>query len=111
MKTIEYATSNFSKIDKINSRNGVALKECDGLTIKVKALATGTDADENGEVRNVGVIVTPENEYYTTISGSAIDVIDDSIELIDEGMELSLRITKRTSSKGREFITLTAITS
>ena len=109
MKRIEAQTANFTKIDGINSRNGVALKECNGLTIRVKALATGIDEDESGEIKNVGVIVTPDNEYFTTISGSSIDVITDAMEIVDEGIDLSLRVSTRKSSKGRDFITLTAI--
>lgn len=109
MKKIEVQSKNFTKVDSINSRNGVALKECNGLTIRVKALATGVDEDENGEVKNVGVIVTPDNEYFTTISGSSIDVIYEAIELIDEGVDLSFKVTTRKSSKGRDFITLTAL--
>ena len=109
MKKIDYCTKNFTKIDSINSRNGVALKECNGLEIKVKALATGIDEDENGEVKSVGVIVTPEAEYFTTISGSSIDVITEAIELVDEGADLTFRVSMRKSSKGRDFITLTAI--
>ena len=109
MKTIDLSTKNFTKLDSINSRNGVALKDCDGMSIAVKKLATGLDVDDKGKERSVGVIVSTDDEYYTTISESACDIIEEAMELVDSGMNLEMRVTKRTSKNDREFIAITVI--
>ena len=105
MKPIK-TTTNFTKFDAMNARNGNPLKNCDGLTIPVDRLAIGKDSMEDGEEREVCVIVSTDNECYTTISPTVIAMISDCIDLLEEGEKISVKIIKRTSSKGREFISL-----
>lgn len=101
-------SKNFTQIDAINSRNGVALKDMDGETIIVKALGIVKDVDkETGEVKEVGVIITNEGDCYTTISDNAIDVITDTMEYAGV-KKLTYKVNVRKSKGGRDFISIVA---
>jgi len=112
-KEILSQTKNFSKIYAVNAANGIALKDCDGMEIPVKALAICKDSDKKtGEIKEVGVIVSENDETYSTISDMAMDIIEDCMEFVDEGTPLKFRVTVR-KSKGadRDYIALTALIS
>ena len=59
---------------------------------------------ETGEVKRISVLIDHEGKTYTSISATIDDIMDDVIELLDEGEPVSLRLLKRTSSNGREFL-------
>lgn len=111
MRKTTLQTKNFSKRDGMNSRNGFPLQDLDNKeTIKVTAAAIMEDNDEEtGEVKEIGVIVTPEKQYFTTISSTVIDAMYDLIDIMDEEGETSIRLDKRQSKGGREFLTITIL--
>lgn len=106
MKRLLAATKNFDKKDLINSRNGLSLQdEENGFVIEVTKAATMEDTDEEtGELKKISVLIDPEGKTYTSISATVDDIMDDVIELLDEGEPISLRLIKRKSNGGREFL-------
>lgn len=106
MKKLLTATKNFDKKDLINSRNGLSLQdEENGFVIEVTKAATMEDTDEEtGEIKKISVLIDPEGKTYTSISATVDDIMDDVIELLDEGEPISLRLLKRKSNGGREFL-------
>ena len=106
MKRLLAATKNFDKKDLINSRNGLSLQdEENGFVIEVTKAATMEDTDEEtGELKKISVLIDPEGRTYTSISATVDDIMDDVIELLDEGEPISLRLLKRKSNGGREFL-------
>lgn len=106
MKRLLAATKNFDKKDLINSRNGLSLQdEENGFVIEVTKAATMEDTDEEtGELKKISVLIDPEGKTYTSISATVDDIMDDVIELLDEGEPISLRLLKRKSNGGREFL-------
>lgn len=106
MKKLLAATKNFDKKDLINSRNGLSLQdEENGFVIEVTKAATMEDTDEEtGEIKKISVLIDPEGKTYTSISATVDDIMDDVIELLDEGEPISLRLLKRKSNGGREFL-------
>ena len=104
-------SKNFTKRDSINSRNGEALSLLnDNQTIVVGASCIMNTIDEStGEITPCGVIVSDEKHYYTTISGTIIDVLPDLIDILDEEEAVEVRINKRKSKAGRDFLTLTIL--
>lgn len=108
-RTIIKGTENFNKIDMLNSRNGDALKDYNGKRVSVSKLGI-LDVDEDGEDKTVGVIIDDTGKAITCVSSMAIDVITDSISLIDEeGMKLDYLVNVKKSKNDREFISLTVI--
>lgn len=107
MREITKSTSNFTKLDAINSKNGIALKDVNGQTLNVKSLAVMMVDDEEGQ-KEVGVINTTDGKCYTTISSNACEVIADTIPIIEEeGLSITFDIDVRTSKGNREFIAIT----
>lgn len=105
------STNNFTKKDEINSRNSLALQDLpDGqlLTINKAAVINRVDA-ETGENKEVSILVTEEGEVYSAISATVCDVMDDIIELMEEEPIVNLRLNKRKSKAGREFLSLTIL--
>lgn len=111
MKRIINATENFNKKDAINMRNGLPLKdEPNGKTFNISKAAVVEDTDEEtGELKNVSVLIDSDGKCYTAISATVADIMNDCIELLDEGESVTLELFKRTSSAGREFLTFQVI--
>lgn len=111
MRTIIENTNNFTKRDSMNSRNGLPLQDLDDKsTIKVTTAAILEDVDEEtGERKEIGVIRTPDKLYYTTISATVIDTMHDLIDIINEEGDVEIRLGKRKSKGGREFLTITIL--
>lgn len=107
MTTIIRATKNFTKMHMINSKNGIALKDMDGETIKVNSLAILEKVEENGEIKKVGVLCG--EDVYTTISNSAIETIEDLIDIAETSEETetySIKVSVRKAKSGRDFLAL-----
>lgn len=102
------STSNFTKWDFINSKNGYALQDEAGNTLNVCKAAILDVEDEDGQ-KKVSVMVTEDGQYYTAISKSVYEVMGDIIDLItDEGMA-RVKINIRKSKGGRDFLTVFVI--
>ena len=105
-------SAKFSKKDTINSRNGYALKDVENgevLTVTACAQMTNTD-EETGELKYVTVLVTPEKEYYTAISAMIYDAAPDLIDMLDDvDSAVEIKVGKRNSKAGREFLTMTIL--
>ena len=102
------ATANFTKWDFINSKNGYALQDEAGNTLNVTRAAMLDVDDEEGQ-KKVSVLVTEDGQYFTAISKSVFEVMDDIIDLItDEGMA-KVKINSRKSKGGRDFLTVFVI--
>lgn len=106
-RTILSQSRAFTKKDFINSRNGMALQEVAGETLKIVSCAIILDdSDEDGE-KKIGTIIT-ESEVFTTISENIIQSIEDIIEIEADGeTDIQVRISKRKSKAGRDFLTMT----
>lgn len=105
------STVNFTKKDEINSRNSLALQDLpDGhiLTINKAAVISRLDV-ETGESKEVSILVTEDGEVYSAISATVCDIMDDIIELMEEEPIVNLRLNKRKSKAGREFLSLTIL--
>lgn len=105
-------TSNFTKRDEINSRNSFALQDMeDGAVFQVSKAALVNRPDlETGEQKEVAVLVMDDGTVYSAISATVCDVLDDIVDLIeDEGAPVTVRLNKRKSKAGREFLSLTVL--
>lgn len=105
-------SNDFTKRDVVNSRAGKPLQDFEkSMTItNITAIATCKDVDEEtGEIKNVGIFRTADMVYYTTISETVFDTLDDVIEILDEENEISVRVDKRKSNSGRDFLTLVVL--
>lgn len=111
MKKVLSATDNFGKKDAINMRNGLPLKdEPNGKTFAISKAAVVEDTDEEtGELKNVSVLVDSDGKCYTSISATIADIMDDCIELLNDGESVTLELIKRKSNAGREFLTLQVV--
>ena len=72
-------TSNFTKRDAINARNGIPLKNVDQMVFPIEKLAIGTDKMEDGDEREVSVLVSTDGDVFTTISPTVIAMVDEAI--------------------------------
>ena len=105
-KVIEQS-KNFTKKDFINSRNGSPLQEFAGEKLTVTACAIMEGVDEKQQPIEIGNIVTTEGSF-TTISANIIDSIRDIIDMeAEEGaVSYDIKINKRKSKQGRDFLSL-----
>ena len=103
-------TEGFTKRDAINSRSAETLQKFEGKELNIKGItscAIMEDVDEEtGEPKTIGVLKTAEGEYYTTISETVIDVLDELMDIINEEGAADVRIVKRTSNSNRTFLSL-----
>lgn len=113
MRDIITASKNFTRRDIINSRSGYPLQDFEGnsLTIpEVVAAAIMKDTDtETGEIKDITVIKTSDSHYFTSISATVYDCMEDVIEILDEESTISVRVDKRTSKGNREFLTIVVL--
>lgn len=104
------ATENFTKKDLLNSRNGFSLQDLEnGATIRAIRCAVVLGQDEDGSDKEVAVIISDDGVIYTSISSTIIDSIIDTIGIIDEEGTQELKLFKRKSKAGREFLTLSIL--
>lgn len=112
MKKLINATENFSKLDAINASNGKALQDvADGSILSVEKYGLMQDINETtGEIKDVAVLVTTDGEVYTSISSSVNDSVSSIIDAIIDGERISsVKVQKRVSKGGRDFLTLIAL--
>lgn len=113
MRTIIDATKSFTKRDIINSRSGFPLQDFDGdsLTIpEIVAAAIMKDTDtETGEIKDITVLKTSNSHYFTSISATVYDCMEDVIGILDEESTISVRVDKRKSKGNRDFLTLVVL--
>lgn len=100
-------SNNFTKRDMVNSKAGYPLQDFDGqMEIKNVKAAAMTEVVEDGEKKEVSIIVTDDNQYYTSISATIYDSMPDIIDILDDETKVDLRIIKRESKSGREFLSV-----
>lgn len=116
-RTILSQTHNFSKRDMVNARNGFSLQSLDdGTKLAIHSCAVIHDDKSNptyeGE-HDVAILITDDGTAYTAISATVVesthDIIDIMNELEDSDEMLYIRVCKRTSKGGKEFLTLTLL--
>lgn len=109
---MEQVTSNFTKRDAINARNSFALQDLDNGAelIIVKAGILNRPDLETGETKEVAVLITEDNTVYSSISATVCETLGDIVDIIeDEHAPISIRLNKRKSKGGREFLTITVL--
>lgn len=105
------STANFTKKDNINARNGFSLQDVaqdEILKIDRAAIVMGNDKD-GGEKRQVAVLMSDDGVAYTSISENVLDALEDICEIIDETGSVDIRVFKRKSKQGRDFISLSIL--
>lgn len=110
MKQITSMTNNFETRDKFNIKAGAkSLKDAIGEKLVVKKACIGLDTDKDGNEVTAGAMITDKGAY-TTISATAVDLISDLIEMIDDGEEdLTVMIESRTSNNDRDYLVLSLV--
>ena len=110
MKQITSMTNNFETRDKFNIKAGAkSLKDAVGEQLVVKKACIGLDTDKDGTEFTAGAIIT-DNGAYTSISATAVDLISDLIDMIDDGEEdLAITVESRTSNGGRDYLVLSLV--
>lgn len=110
MKQITSMTNNFETRDKFNIKAGAkSLKDAVGEKLVVKKACIGLDTDKDGTEVTAGAIITDKGAY-TSISATAVDLISDLIDMIDDGEdELTVMVESRTSSGGRDYLVLSLV--
>ena len=108
MRNLILNTNNFTKRDAVNSRNGVALQDMENAFMfnVIAAAQIETVDEETGERKEVSVLKSEDDHYYTSISATVYDVMDDLIEIINDEGSCKVRVDKRKSKQGRDFIML-----
>lgn len=105
-------TNNFTKRDEINSRNSFALQDLEdgkNLTLTKAAIIQRPD-NETGEIKNVAIMVTEDGTVYSAISETVCDIMEDIVDLMnEENAPIDVRLNKRKSKAGREFLSLTVL--
>lgn len=102
---------NFTKRDAMNSRSGVSLQGLE-VSSKLTLIAAAVIKDvkeETGEIQSIGVLVTNDKKYYTTISATVISCIGDLIDIIADEGAVEVRLDKRQSKAGRSYLVLTLL--
>lgn len=107
MKHITTQSNNFVTKDRFNIKAGAkALKEAVGEKLEVTKACIGEDTDKDGNPVKAGAIITDKGAY-TTISATAVDLIADLIDMIDEGEEkLIVMVESRKSNNDRDYLVL-----
>lgn len=103
-----------TKKDVINAEtSSIALQTLEnGAVIEIKGAAVAETPDtETGEVRNVGYMVCTDGQIYGCVSATAIKSIEGIVEVFPDEAEngvdrLEVKVIKRKSNAGREFISL-----
>lgn len=109
MKQITSMTNNFETRDKFNIKAGAkSLKDAVGEKLVVKKACIGLDTDKDGTEVTAGAIITDKGAY-TTISATAVDLISDLIDMIDDGEDLTVMVESRTSNGGRDYLVLSLV--
>lgn len=104
----------FSKRDVLNSKNGIPMKDFDGESMMIPnvvkaAIAEATD-EETGEIKYISVLVTDDQTYFTSISGTIYDSMPDLIDILEDEQKINVRINKRVSKGNkRDFLTMTVL--
>lgn len=112
MRKLIESTSNFTKKDMINCRNGFSLQDLDAnevITVNKAAIVIGDDKDSQDGERQVAVLMDAEGTCYTSISENVLDSMSDIIEVMDEEKECRIKVFKRKSKQGRDFISLAVL--
>jgi len=111
MKTITLRTPDFSKKDEFNIKAGAhSLKDAIGQVIVVNAACVGTDTNDKGETVSAGAILSDEGEAYTTISATAIDLIESLIDMLtDDSTPIKVKVDSRKSKNDRDFIVMSIV--
>lgn len=110
-REVVVSTANFTKKDNVNARNGFSLQDVaqdEILKINKAAIVMGSDKD-SGNNRQVAVLMSDDGVVYTSISENVLDAMDDICELIDETGSVDIRVFKRKSKQGRDFISLSIL--
>lgn len=94
-----------TKKEYINARSSSKKIEKD-LVIEVVKVGQYADTDKDGKPITVGVFVTKDGEFYSTISATVLDAFDDLEELLEEEDSLAIRIIESKSNSGRDFYQL-----
>lgn len=109
MKQITSMTNNFETRDKFNIKAGAkSLKDAVGEKLVVKKACIGLDTDKDGTEVTAGAIITDKGAY-TSISATAVDLISDLIDMIDDGEDLAVMVESRTSNGGRDYLVLSLV--
>lgn len=111
-REIVLSTNNFGKKDFINARNGFSLQDCEAnavLHIVKAAIILGPDNEAEDDTRQVAILMDGEGVTYTSISETVLDSMSDVCELIDEEGAQDIKLFKRKSKGGRDFLTLSIL--
>ena len=109
MKTISANTKNFGTIDKFNIKAGTkSLKDAVGQTLVVTKACVGRDTDSEGNEVDAAALIT-DNGAFTTISATAVELITDLVEIIDEMGDAEILVESRKSNGGRDYLVLTLV--
>lgn len=108
MRSITRKTNSWTSRDQYNSTLGKSLQEAAGSTVEVKAMALGDDIDrETGEPKKTCYIVAKDGTAYSAISSTAYEQVSALIDMMDDGEDITLRVTMRPNKTGkREYIAL-----
>lgn len=102
-------TKNFGTVDKFNIKAGAkSLKDAVGKTLIVTKACVGKDVDIEGKEVDTGAIITDDGAY-TTISPTAVELIVDLIDILEESGEAEVIVEARKSNGGREYLVLTLV--
>lgn len=108
------STGGFNKRDALNSKNGIALQDFEGDSMvipNVVKAACATNVDEDtGELKNVSILVTEDQTYFTSISSTIFENMDDLMDILEDEKKIDVRINRRVSKGNkRDFLTLTVL--
>ena len=108
------SVGNFNKRDALNSKNGIPMKDFDGdcMTIPnvVKAAIAETTDEETGEIKNISILVTDDQTYFTSISSTIYDSMPEMMDILEDESKVNVRINKRVSKGNkRDFLTMTVL--
>lgn len=97
--------TNKQKYDLTMSPKTRKMKDAKGTVLEISAWCVYTDADKDGNDRQVLSLLTPEGETYATNSATFADDFDKMVDLFGADGITAIEVISGTSKAGREYIT------
>lgn len=105
IKTFPHELSNKKLYQLTMSPKTRNMKSAKGSVLAIEAFCKYEDTDNNGEIRTVLSVLTPDGEIFATNSPTFHEDFDRMAELFGDSGVTAIEVIGGTSKAGREFIT------
>lgn len=96
-----FKTSKFTAKDVFNATSATPIKDAEGETITVEAVAVKDKADGTP----CGLLKATDGQIYATISATVLEQLVSLAEIVEEGT-VDVKVVPRTSNQNRTYYVL-----